>query len=381
MVGTELSLRRAWPRSPKHLLLEYIDRDGGLIAGQWHEDQGELKRVARQTARAGTPSDEQSPDQANRIWLGSTSSDPDTYALLQAQGTDRRLPGLASLIARDVARLLVHRPERRAVVRLDVAGQIRYVKVVRPERVEALVATSRLVQALPCSLWSTPEVLTVDRTAGAVTFSALAGRSLDNLLDDERLSVAAHAVGAALADLHSTPQPRAIRAHHAEDEVKMLRGWIDRTSAFVPRLRHLLDAAGNVYAALNAGTSPPALLHRDFYDKQVFADAHNSIGILDFDTLAIGEAALDLANALVHFELRALQARCAPDQGRAATEALLAGYSPSPQVLHRLMAYADAARLRLACVYAFRPHWSALPALLVERLGQPVPSLFHEGRS
>ncbi len=46
------------------------------------------------------------------------------------------------------------------------------------------------------------------------------------------------------------------------------------------------------------------LLHRDFFDKQVVVDADGRPGLLDFDTLAAGEAAVDVANMLVHLELR-----------------------------------------------------------------------------
>ena len=92
---------------------------------------------------------------------------------------------------------------------------------------------------------------------------------------------------------------------------------------------------------------------------------------MDFDTLAVGEAALDLANALVHLELRALQGHCLPHLAETAAKALLEGYRPDRQVRRRLQAYADASRLRLVCVYALRPRQEPVSALL-DRLGQPV---------
>jgi aminoglycoside phosphotransferase (APT) family kinase protein len=101
-------------------------------------------------------------------------------------------------------------------------------------------------------------------------------------------------------------------------------------------------------------------------------DGDGRAGLLDFDTLAVGEAALDVANALVHFELRALQRLCLPEQARAATLEFLDAYGPGPEVRRRLDAYADATRLRLACVYAFRPLSSTLPALLLGSIGRSL---------
>ena len=124
-------------------------------------------------------------------------------------------------------------------------------------------------------------------------------------------------------------------------------------------------------AALANASSPFALLHRDFHDKQVFiTDA--GVGLIDFDTLACGEPALDLGNAIAHFQLRMLQGYCTAAQAAAATSALLAGYHPTAEVRRRLDAYVDAALLRLVCVYAFRPGWRHVGPALLDRIGHPI---------
>ncbi len=48
--GDRLQLRRAWPRSSHHLVLEYVDGQGGLVPGQWMQDADQLQRVADETA-------------------------------------------------------------------------------------------------------------------------------------------------------------------------------------------------------------------------------------------------------------------------------------------------------------------------------------------
>lgn len=93
--------------------------------------------------------------------------------------------------------------------------------------------------------------------------------------------------------------------------------------------------------------------------------------MLDFDTLAAGEGALDLANLLVHLELRALQGHCTAARAAELAAAVLDGYEPDRTVRDRLAAYAAATRLRLCAVYRFRPGAETAVAGLRERLFAP----------
>ena len=103
--GGELWLRRAWPRAAGHMLLEYALPRGGIVAGQWMDDAVALRRVAGETARTCP--------QARPVLLEGHG------VLLQPGGGDRKLAGLWALLARSGATLVSHRPERRAVVRLE----------------------------------------------------------------------------------------------------------------------------------------------------------------------------------------------------------------------------------------------------------------------
>ena len=356
-----LELRRAWPRSPHHLGLEYVAGDGSTIAGQWFSDIRQLQRVAHATAWS-------SPATTAAVVIVEGAR-----VLLQADGADRRLPGLAPLVARPGARLLVHRPERRAIVRLETPDGPSYAKVVPPERTGALAAAGYAVRNLARGAFTTPDLLEVDADAGVIVWSALPGVSLYELLSSERLVPAARAAGCALRALHTSPPLADATAHDDDAEIGVLQGWLERLEAFVPHPGSPFRAtASGVFEALAAASSPPVLLHRDFYDKQVFVDGGGRVGLLDFDTLAMGEAALDVANVLVHFELRALQGHCPPGRAKAAVTALLEGCQPSPHVRRRIGAYADATRLRLACVYAFRPCEGPLVPMLLAQVGQSV---------
>lgn len=113
-------------------------------------------------------------------------------------------------------------------------------------------------------------------------------------------------------------------------------------------------------------------LHRDLHDRQLLVDASGSVGLLDLDTLARGEAALDLANLLVHLELRALQGVCLYRAAAEAAGAIVDAYQPGAEVARRLGPYADAARLRLVAVYAFRPRFHTVVPALLSAVGRPL---------
>lgn len=135
----------------------------------------------------------------------------------------------------------------------------------------------------------------------------------------------------------------------------MTRRWLQLATAY-----GLLPAGDtdSVSGAIVSGEPGPiGLLHRDLHDKQLLVDPElgSAIGVLDVDTLAVGERALDIANLLAHLALRTLQGSLTAAAADLARQSLLAAVAPHPATERRLPAYEDAARLRLAAVYAFRP--------------------------
>ena len=365
--GPRLALRRAWPRSHGHLLLEFVDGQGRIVPGQWMQDVQQLNRVADETAKC-------CPDATPVV----VTSDGGPI-LLQPRGADRRLVGLYGLVERSGATLVSHRPERRGVVRLDGSADQRFAKVVRPSRLRELLDVLAQVQVTTNRPFAVPEVLEVDEDQGFVICSALAGVGFRELLDDiEKLVPAARATGKALRWLHDqVPHPQ--KMHDAHAEIGVLQKWISRVESFgIARTHNFNDAAARVLESLEGDACPFTMIHRDFYDKQIIIDCDSSVGMLDFETAATGESALDLANMLAHLELRVLQGQCSAESASRAADAILEGYDPGPQVVARLGAYCDATRLRLACVYAFRPQWRHLVSELLQRVEFP---LLHDVRA
>ena len=355
-----LTLRRAWPRSPEHLLLEYVDGEGRIVPGQWMADAHRLEEIARETA--------------HRCPRTPSAIDGNGHVLLQPRGADRRLVGLCGLLLRSGSALLAHRPERRAVARLNGTAGVRFAKVVRPSRLGGLVAPSRWLAAVANRPVALPEILELDQSRGVVIWSKLPGLSLHELLDNEtRLIPAARAAGKLLRWLHAVA-PEGTTVHDAAAEIGMLKGQLERLRALEePAWHRVRNASARVFEALGSGGPSPCLIHRDFYDKQVFVDEGDRCGLLDLDTMALGEPALDVANMLVHFELRALQQRCPTDVAERAASSFLEGYEPAPPVSSRIGAYRQAGYLRLACLYAYRPQWRHLSSQLADRIASPEP--------
>ncbi len=358
-VAGPLELVRAWPRGPGRLTLEYRDADGDLLGAQWYADDAEHELAGRRIPGS--------------VQACAANGRP---VLLQPRGADRRLPGLAPLLERPAAQLLVHRAERRGVVRLRTSGGDRYAKAVRLERLGDLAdASGRAATLVAGTPLAVPQPLEIDEAGGVVHFGALPGEALHDRLAEP---AAAAAAGAALRALHDRPPPPGLPVHDADAEAAVILSWINRLFGAMPSpgrgpaisparsaaLRAAALAPGIAAAILQGPPSPPVPVHRDLHDKQVLLD-DNRVALLDCDTLARGEAALDLANLVVHLELRGLQGRCTGAEARAAADAALGAYAPSAATACRLPAYAAATRLRLACVYALRP---TRPGLVLDLL-------------
>ncbi|MBZ2196806.1 phosphotransferase family protein [Occultella gossypii] len=337
------TLERAMPREDDHALLMVRTDSGASVAGQWFADRDRADHVASATARGAGAS-----PHVHRV-AG--------HVILQSGGADRRLPGLKALATTPGAHLVAHRPERRGVVRHEADGRTVFTKVVRPGRAAGLVDALTAVTAAGVS---TPRVLGADETT--VTTAALPGRTLHEALaapdaDAGSLTRVGHAVGVVLRRLHAVPAPpREAVMHDGAAEIAVTRRWLGLAQAYGALPRTAADPLA-MLARAEATLVPcarPVLLHRDLHDKQLLT-AGDDVGMLDLDLLAVGDPALDLANLLVHLELRAKQGLTTRALAYACADGVLRGYRPTAVERTTLPGYALATRLRLLAVYAFRP--------------------------
>ncbi|MDN5687805.1 MAG: phosphotransferase [Brachybacterium sp.] len=303
--------------------------------------------------------------------------DPTTgSATVFAPGTDPRLPGLARRLAADPdASVVSHRPGKRAVVRIgapgDPAGE-RYVKIVRPGR------AGRIHDALTrASSFDGPFRLQREVAADeeSSTTAALTGTTLHEELSladgtwrrawRDTLLAWAEALAAAPAE------PRDGTIHGPAEEIAVLETWRRRAADVDPAGAAMREsAAGAARRELSRLETPaqPSLIHRDLHDKQILHAPGLAPGLLDVDTTALGDPALDLANLRAHTGWRELQEIWSPEHARVVREeidaAALRGRIPAAT----LAAYEAGTLARLACVYAFRPRWRVLARSLAAEL-------------
>jgi tRNA A-37 threonylcarbamoyl transferase component Bud32 len=355
LASVGLTMRKGQARSPVHLTME-LEGSDGVSAGQWRAQAADTLRAAAHLA-------DEFGARSVQVLAGG-------HLLVQHGGADCRLPLLHGLVAEPGAELVAHRPNRRAVVRVDPA---RYVKVVRPGRTGDVVRP--LAQGHPDGV-RVPRVLAADDETGLVVLSAVPGRTLhDRLAEhdraDEDLALQVKQVGAAARAWHDQGARAPLVVHDGAAETAGAYRWLEAAGQY-----GLLDPArwrGRLAIAasrLSGGPAELVVLHRDLHDKQLLLEDSGPVGLLDLDLAACGDPAVDLANLLVHLELRALQGHCSDARARACAVALLEGYSPGPALLGRLGPYAAATRLRLAGLYCFRPARPGLVDDLVRRFDE-----------
>lgn len=280
-------------------------------------------------------------DNQHRLRAGKIGADGDiTWAQF---GEDRKLPSFQV----DTGELLVHRYGKRAVVR---SGDV-ITKHLRPGKAHAVAEKSIQIRSA-CRRIGLGAAQVVDHDDSSVTFALLPGRSVHTLGDD--------ALPAWQQFLELWPKWQELNVaglpmFSALDEAETLRTWVGHAVQHEVTYSDEIEEAAEIVCDRlirdmpEPGAPGHGLLHRDLHDKQLLWDGE-ALSVLDVDTAAYGEVALDIGNLTTHVRLRALQGVLSPDCAKQVLDGLEA---LAPQ--ERTKVYADSAALRLACVYAFRP--------------------------
>lgn len=292
---------RMWPSKNHTLLFEDFDQLGRLRAGRIHAD-------------------------------GSKE-----YAEFSR---DKKLPELAP----SGGTLLVHRFGKRAVVHHGEA----ITKYTRPGKAADIARKSTLIRSACRNVGLGAAAVTAS-TDASVTFSLLPGATLHNLGDcyegwDEFFRLWPQLV----------QQDVSVPEFTAADEAATLRGWMAKAKEF-DVLPDIEAVSESVIERLYEAPDVPVLLHRDLYDKQLMWDG-TTLSLLDLDTAARGEGALDIGNVLAHVHLRRMQGVISSEFAQYLVKRLETFPGVSE---HRLNTYFLSAALRLSCVYAFRPNSSS----------------------
>lgn len=301
------------------------------------------------------------------------------------QGTDPKLPGLAP--AAKGARLVSHRPGKRAVVQVsgESPGEGDFLKIVRPGRAHDIVAGLQHSAAF-AETFRMPEL--VEATEDHVRFTLLKGASLH----DPRAISPADDLGAwtrawtqildAWSRAGKVESNGHMPLHTPADECAVVCRWLTLADGYVPdSVTNLVDRGAEACSLLLKGDGGAASarmrpVHRDLHDKQLLWDPELGPGLLDVDTACLAEPEVDLANLAVHARWRAIQGVYTEAEAAVVTRLVDDLVESTPTLdLTRFDAYAAATRVRLACVYAFRPAYRDLVGRLWEKAftGTPPP--------
>jgi aminoglycoside phosphotransferase len=192
-------------------------------------------------------------------------------------------------------RARTYRPGRRAVVEVTGARGRLFLKVLRPDQVEALHDRHQLLaRHLPV-----PEALGWT-DAGVLVLAARPGHTLrEALRPGGEAAPGPEALGALLdrlpCELLATP-PRRDLVHTVDHHAAVI-------AATVPAARSRVeDLAGDLRAPRGAA-GPLVPVHGDFYDAQVLVHGGRITGLLDVDTAGPGRRLDDLANCCAHLSV------------------------------------------------------------------------------
>ena len=222
---------------------------------------------------------------------------------------------------------------------------------------------------------------------GFTSDAAVRVPSLVTYVPDWEMLVTENVPGVPLADLESSAlrdgvcmAARAIaalhrveldpgRSHTVSDEISLLDGWVRLTGevaylpdAVIERTSRAFERVARELASIEH--APTALVHRDFYEKQVIIDGDRTV-LIDFDTLAHADPAIDLGNFVAHIRLARAKGLDVPS---GLEEDFLAAYGADASLAERVGVYTRATLLRLVCLYSFWPRWKGVPERLAEEL-------------
>jgi hypothetical protein len=222
--------------------------------------------------------------------------EPSRAELLSATG----LSGPGTLRARS------YRPGRRAVLELGFGDRRVFVKAVRPRTVPDLQARHRLladVMPVPASLGWLPD-------DGVVVMEGLAGESM--------LAGGGEPSPAAIEGLLDLIPESDFRVAPLRDRVD---GHARRLTAVLPAVAGRVAALAGRLSSLEPEPRVPA--HGDLHAGQIMLHSGRVSGLIDVDTVGMGERSDDLASLIGHLHVSALggNARLA-----GVAEGLLAGF-------------------------------------------------------
>lgn len=292
-------------------------------------------------------------DAAGHVRAGRLVLDDDTIVDSEfvPHGRDPQLPALA-----DAPGVLIgHRFGKRAVLH----DGDRFLKAVRPKKQADVIARNTVgaeVAEAAGFLAARPR----DAGKGLVETARIPGVSLAKPFKDSTLWSRAWGEFARRWPTFASSTID-VPAHDPAREAGVLLEWVEGAldRRVLVDLGEARSTAHRIAEQLVSGDADSLVTtHRDLHDAQLlFDEASGTIGVLDLDTLARSEAALDLGNMSVHALLKVAQGRWSKDEGDVVVQTMQ-DTARKLDVTPRRFELAEAATaLRIAAVWAYRPGW------------------------
>lgn len=212
---------------------------------------------------------------------------PGLRSVLTGPDLDGWLDAMALPAGPLARRVVTYRPGHRAVVEVRRGPARIFIKVVRPDLVEALRARHDAIGAhLPA-----PRVLGHAADAGIVVLQALDGETAAQALIrgaalDPRVAIA---VQDRLASIPSVGRVVASPVERVAEHVRSL-------ALVMPDLEDRVRRLGERLVAVDRPAD--ATIHGDLHPGQLLIDGSTLVGVLDLDTVGTGRAADDVANLI-----------------------------------------------------------------------------------
>ena len=197
----------------------------------------------------------------------------------------------------EIVEVLNYKPERRHVVRLQRAdGQSALLKFYTLNGFSSALSIHRAMGEL------VPEVLGLSRKHGVIAYRWQAGDSLRDLgIRVELLPGCLAATATALAAVH-TSDPSELCIPDLNQQEKSVYELAHQVGFLLPHLhKRTVRMACRLVAWLRRQPPGTALVHGDFYDKQVIVNG-DEVKLIDFDEVSMGDPLLDLGNYGAHLE-------------------------------------------------------------------------------
>ncbi|MDQ2987102.1 MAG: aminoglycoside phosphotransferase family protein [Armatimonadota bacterium] len=220
---------------------------------------------------------------------GSLAWPAETLALLdraETTLTDPALPEINDAFRSPLAKLIRHKPGRRAAI--DSGAVVTKIRAKGLDEKAAIVYQELNKHTFP---FATPRTTRHILHIRAIEFEKLEGVAAEPALFDGDETIAQLA-GDALAAMHKA-DVKVSRQHTIESEMEILQNRL----ADDPELFCACKAASRRLVATS-----PAAIHRDFHPGQLLIQPNGRLAILDFDLMAMGDPAIDVGNFAAHLE-------------------------------------------------------------------------------